>query len=79
MESHDDEARIFAMLLQFRDSLTEMSLLLKDYQANLDVLRQGPTTMTSCQYVESIRRSVHFKSDEELAPLAKSNQHNRNY
>jgi len=77
-EPEDDEARILAMLLQFRDSLTEMSLLLKDYRANLDVMRQGSATKTSSLYVESVRRNAVTVHERKAAMPTTDNEPNHN-
>lgn len=49
MEPDANKAKIVEMLIQFRDSLTEMSLMLKDYQSNLDTISHGPATRESVQ------------------------------
>lgn len=59
MEQPIDEAKIAEMLAHFRDSLTAMSLLLKDYQANLDVIQQGQITKTSSICLEAVRQDTH--------------------
>ena len=44
METDIDESRVVVMLIHIRDSLTDVSLMLKDYQADLDVTYNGPAT-----------------------------------
>lgn len=55
MEQPIDEAKIAEMLTHLRNSLTEMSLMLKDYQANLDVIQQGQLTQDSSHCVNAVR------------------------
>ena len=64
MEQPIDEERIAEMLVQFRDSLTAMSLMLKDYQANLDVIRQGQMTQDSDSHVDAIRTGARTAHNE---------------
>jgi hypothetical protein len=54
MEQDADETKVVAMLIRFRDSLTEMSLMLKDYQANLDVIHNGPATRQSSESLDAV-------------------------
>jgi len=48
-------AEVVAMLIKLRDSITEMSLMLKDYQANLDAIHNGPFRRQTSEYLDTLR------------------------
>ena len=54
MEQDADKTKVVAMLIRFRDSLTEMSLMLKDYQSNLDVIHNGPASRQSSESLDAV-------------------------
>ena len=57
MESSEDITMLVDGLLRFRDTLQEMSLLLKDYQAMRDEQFQGPARACAQQFVQKLRQS----------------------
>ncbi|WP_342619215.1 hypothetical protein [Rhodoferax sp. GW822-FHT02A01] len=52
--------------------------MLKDYQANLDVMRQGPAIKTSSLYVESVRRHAVTVHERKAVMPTTDNEPNHN-
>jgi hypothetical protein len=69
MEPDADKTKVVAMLLHLRDSLTEMSLMLKDYHANLDVIHNGPATKQTSESLDAVlldaRRASNLERSRE--------------
>lgn len=56
MDNAEWSLRLAESLEQLRNSLTEVSLMLKDYQANLDLSDEGKSVNTMHQALTNARR-----------------------
>ena len=65
MESHSQFERLVIELNHMRDTLNQLSLMLKDYQANLDIQGEGHALQSAIEVLASARQGIFTDSHQK--------------